>query len=499
MMDTQGARNMSCYGYRKLTTPNIDQLGREGVVFENHFVTAPWTLPVHASLFTGRYESGHGAGAQHEGLEPGLPQMGDVFTRNGYRTAAFCTNNWAYDDGSTSSAGTGFQEHIRYGDPKIPAVAPYIPSKNPNEKDKGSLKTVGLATKWIDDNIMGKDQPFLMFINNTEPHDVYTPPEPWRSQFLESGVTYEEAVARAGGQASSTMGDRCLTIDEWMLQRSLYDGSTACLDDRIGKFANELRQRGILDDTIFIVTGDHGDVQGEQAWYAYHSQNGVWESTVKTPLVIRYPKAFKAKTRCKQLVQINDVFPTLMELCGIKDEEASASIQGESLLQALKAPTREFALIEAMRAIHVMRRAWAEAEDPESLDVRFANVWYKAARTLQWKYIWASNGADMLFDVARDPDERFNLMNRYPDIARSLRLKMEKKLMSMEQRYYMDMFKSTNPNSQAPCVVRRLQAWGLYQDGVAKPYDPQKQAEWEKNYADNNNLWRKERKPVKFE
>ncbi|MCX7012645.1 MAG: sulfatase, partial [Candidatus Sumerlaeota bacterium] len=384
MMDTQGARNMSCYGYRKPTTPNIDQIAREGVIFENHFVTAPWTLPVHASLFTGRYESGHGAGAQHEGLEPGLPQMGDVFTRNGYRTVVLCNNGWAYDGGNPLSAGQGFEEHIRYSNPRIAPVPPYIPSANPDEQDKGSFKGIGVACKWIDDNILGKSKPFLLFINCTEPHDAYTPPEPFRSRFLEEGVTYKQAFARKGGQATSTIGDKCLTLDDWMIQRSLYDGSTACLDDRIGRFVGELRERGILDDTIFIVTGDHGDVQGEQVYYAYHSQNGVWDGTVKTPLVIRYPKAFKPKTRCKQLVQINDILPTLMDLCRVEDKEMRASIQGESLLQALKKPTREFALIEAMRAIHVMRRGWTEAQDPDSLDVRFANVWYKAARTRRY-------------------------------------------------------------------------------------------------------------------
>ncbi|OPZ19788.1 MAG: Arylsulfatase [candidate division BRC1 bacterium ADurb.BinA364] len=482
MMDTQGARNMSCYGYRRPTTPNIDQIAAEGVLFENHFVTGPWTLPVHSSLFTGRYESGHGAGAQHEGLEPGLPQMGEVFSKNGYKTIAFCGNGWAYDGGSQWSAGQGF-EHIRYGSGEIKPVPPYIPSDNPNEKDKGSLKLVGVATKWIDDNyVANPDKPFLMFINCTEPHDAYLPPEPFRSRFLLDGVTYEEAVARKGGQAVSTMGDKCLTIDEWAMQRSLYDGSTACLDDRIGKFVGELKKRGVYDDTIFIVTGDHGDVQGEQVWYAYHSQNGVWDGTVKTPLVMRYPKKFAAGTRCKELVQINDIFPALMELAGIQDADASASIQGENLLRALEGATREFALIEAQRAIHVMRRSWTEAEDPETLDVRFANVWYKAARTLEWKYVWASNGQDMLFNIQRDPDERWNVIDRYPEIARDLMRKMETKLMSMEQRYFTDMFKPTNRKSHQPKVTRRLAAWGLYQPGIVPPYDPKAQEEWEKEF-----------------
>ena len=208
----------------------------------------------------------------------------------------------------------------------------------------------------------------------------------------------------------------------------------------------------------------------------------MYDSVCKTPLVVRYPKAFKPRTRCKELVQINDLFPTLMELCGIKDKEASASIQGESLLAALKGPTREFALIEAMRAIHVMRRGWTEAENPENLDVRFANVWYKAARTKTHKYLWASNGADMLFDIKRDPDERWNLIEQKPQLANKLRKAMEAKLMSMEQRYYMDLFKPTNTRAHPPSVIRRLQAWGLYQTGIVAPYDPQGQARWEKEH-----------------
>ena len=484
MMDTQGSRNMSCYGYRKPTTPNIDQIGKEGVVFLNHFVTAPWTLPVHSSLFTGRYESGHGAGGQHEGLEPGLPQMGEVFTKNGYRTVSLCNNGWAYDSGNPWSAGQGFEEHIRYGRANVKPVAPFIPSDNPDEQDSGSFKLVGVASKWLDDNVVNKKKPFLMFINCTEPHDAYKPPEPFRSRFMEEGVTFKQAFAQKGGQATSTIGDKCLTIDQWAIQRSLYDGETACLDHRIGLFVEELKARGVYDDTIFIVTGDHGDVQGEQVNYAYHSQNGVWDGATKTPMVVRYPKKIKAGQRNKEMVQIVDVLPTLMDLCSVKDKEMSASIQGDSLMKALKKPIRDFAIIEAQRAIHVMRRGWTEAQDPEGLDVRFANVSYKAARTKRWKYVWVSNGEDMLFDIVKDPDERWNVIAQRPDIAKKMRKAMEEKLMSMEQRYFMDLFKPTNTRSHPPLVKRRLQAWGLYQSGIVGPYNPKDQDKWEKEFPD---------------
>ena len=482
MMDTQGVRNMSCYGYRRPTTPNIDRLAREGALFVNHFVTAPWTLPVHASLFTGRYESGHGAGGQHEILEPGLPNMGEAFGRAGYRSVALCNNGWAYND---QGGCTGFDEHIRYGRDDVAPVAPYIPSDDPDLRDTGSLKAVGVSLKWIDEHRARRPStPFLMFINCTEPHDPYRPPEPFRSRFLLEGVKYSpETVWCGGGQCFSTAGAVCPTLDEWFIQRSLVDGATACLDDRIGKLANELAQRGVLDDTIFIVTGDHGDITGERTHYSYHSQNGVWDWVCHTPLVIRYPKAFKAGTRCKQIVQCNDVLPALMQLCGVRDKALEASMQGENLLKALKGPIHDFALLEAQRAIHPMRRAWFECGHPEDIDVRYMNVSYKAARTKRYKYIWVSDGNDMLFDIVKDPDERWNIIKRYPEIAKKLMKAMEKKLMGIEQRYFQDAFKAGTQNWHYQ--MRRLAAWGFFQPGIVPPFDPKNEAEHQKNFKES--------------
>ena len=470
MMDAQGARNMSCYGYRLKTTPNIDRIAHEGVIYVNHFSTAPWTLPSHASLFTGRYASGHGAGAQHEVLEPGLPNMGEVFRRNGYRSVALCNLEWAYNP-VPNGTSAGFDEHIRYNNRNVKPVPPYIPSNNPDEKDKGSLKAVGVATKWIDHHRKKyAGQPFLMFINCTEPHDPFLPPEPWRSRFLPKGVKYTPELSPSGWQCLATIGDVCPTLEQWYLQRAFYDACTSCLDDRIGKLTKELEKRGIYDETVFIVTGDHGDVIGEHTHYAFHSQNGVWDATLKTPLIIRYPKVFKPRTRCRELVQINDVLPTLLEICRIKDNEIEKSSQGESLLKALRGPVREFALLESQRAIHPMRRGWCEGADPENLDVRFANVWYKAARTKRYKYVWASNGQDMLFDIIKDSDERWNVIAEKPLTAKKLMKSMEKKLMSIEQRYFMDIISPRNLPRFDPYQIRRLAAWGLYQNGIVSPW-----------------------------
>lgn len=473
MMDTQGTRNMACYGYPRPTTPRIGEIATQGVLFENHFVTAPWTLPVHASLFTGRYESGHGAGAQHEGLEPGLIGMGDVLADNGYRCVALCNNQWAASQDQWNAA-VGF-EVVRYGE--LDPVPPFIPSDREDEKDKGSMKAIGIVLDWIRKH--NDDGPWCLYVNCTEPHDAYLPPEPFRSQFLLPGMDYEDAVARKGNQVDSTTGVAALTSLEWEMQRALYDGSTACLDHRIGLLFDELGKMGVLDDTMFVVFGDHGDDIGEHMdeGYSYHSQNGVWDTVCHTPLVVRLPGMFEGGKRIEHLVQISDIFPGLLDLLEIDAPEARQSIQGVSLMGALDGPIREFALLEAQTPKHVLRRILSQHAD---LDPRWAFKAHKAARTLEHKYIWTSIGQDMLFDIRRDPDERWDLLRgrngaledgRYPeDVARELKQKIEDLLMSAELRTFPDMFRPGRAHSD-PQVIRRLAAWGLYQPGIVPPWE----------------------------
>jgi arylsulfatase A-like enzyme len=306
MMDTQGARNMSVYGYRKPTTPRLEEIAAEGVLFLNHFTTSPWTYPAHSSLFTGRYESGHGCGAQHEALEPGLPSLPEVLTRNGYRTVAFTNNSFAVSN-FHGNPGVGFQELYRYsdvmpthlgpGEEILDAVEPYIPPDDPDRQDKGAYKVAGLAKKWIEDNAQGTDAPFFMFINYMEPHDPYRAPEPFRSRFLDPGFDYERAMKRHGGQFPTSFGTDPLSLEEFLALRCLYDASTATCDDRIGLLVDELRRMGVLDDTLLFITGDHGDILGEQPQYAFHAQHGLWDHVLKTPLIVRYPAAFPPGTK----------------------------------------------------------------------------------------------------------------------------------------------------------------------------------------------------------
>ena len=108
--------------------------------------------------------------------------------------------------------------------------------------------------------------------------------------------------------------------------------------------------------------------------------------------------------------------------------------------------------------------------DPDC-DPRFAFAALKAIRNKRHKYIWHAYGQDMLFDIVNDPDERWNIIDRKPLVARRLQKQLEGFLMSIEQRYYQDMFRPGHPRD--PYVVRRLAAWGLFRPGIVPPWDPQ--------------------------
>ena len=103
-MDTQPVANMTCYGYPKDTTPNVQRIADEGLVYERHYVTGAWTVPSHSSLFTGKYQCGHGAGVQHEFLSPSFPTVAEVLAGAGYQTVGFSNNSWVNQDEKGLSA-----------------------------------------------------------------------------------------------------------------------------------------------------------------------------------------------------------------------------------------------------------------------------------------------------------------------------------------------------------------------------------------------------------
>ncbi len=470
LMDTQRANNLSCYGYPKKTTPNIDVVAGEGVLFVNNIIPGVWTLPSHSSLFTGRYVSGHGADAHHEFLPDDFPTMAEILGKLCYRTVGFSNNGWV---SRSSGVARGFDEYYltsKDGGKAKKVEWFYVEEEasREGEKDRGSQKTVNAAISWIEKKHAGK-QPFFMFINVIEPHGPYWPPEPFRSRFLPSDVSDEEAksippLKSTGECIDIRVGKLSLSPREWGIQKALYDGCTATVDDRLGMLYRYLEGKGLLDETIFIVTSDHGDVQGEHPPHVEHHLCA-YDELIRVPLIMRCPEALPKGRKVRWITQTVDVLPTILDILGVKDKEFWRTLQGYSMLPALDdEPRREFAFTEYMKPLQQFFLIWQRHPD---FDIGVYNYMLKALRTLEYKYIWYSNGRSELFDLKNDPAEKNNLAEETPGKATEMREKMEKFLMSIEKVDYGDwpnVGRRMKKMSGAKELFRRLKAWGLYRE-----------------------------------
>jgi len=448
VMDVQRADNMSCYGYPKKTTPNIDKIAEEGTVFLNNVSPAEFTLPSHACVFTGKYVSGHGVGARYQFRPKESFTLTEVLKSAGYRTIGFCgkEHKWALygiDD------QRGFDE-FKYVE---------RPAQTSEEKDKGSLRTSQLFAEWVEEH--EGETPFFMFVNCTEPHLPYWPPQPFRKRFLLDGVSDERAYQVHNPNIwAYHVGRIKYTKEDWAILRSLYDGETATLDNRMGLMFNELRKRDLLDSTLLIITSDHGDVQGEKDPYIDHVAN-IYEPTIHVPLICRYPPVFPAGLRVEHLVQTLNIFPTIMEMLGISNKDIWKHLQGYSLLSAITdEPKRTFAVAEYQSWGILFAYFLRKKVDPD-FDWRDPYLWryQKAYRVGHYKYIWASDGKDELYDLSEDPTEQRNLVAEMPEKASEMKRALEDFLFSIEKRDLGDMAAAHFYDEE---IIRKLKDYGYY-------------------------------------
>ena len=443
IMDTQRVDNLSCYGYAKKTTPNLERIAEEGTLFLNNITPAVWTLPSHASLFTGMYQSGHGAGACCDMLSGKPATLAEVLSSESYRTVAFFGNEWA------AITGKGFKEIC------------LVKKVDPENPDKGSLHRARMVIDWLERNYDGKE-PFFMFVQFMEPHLRCWPPEPFRSKFLLEDVTEDEARKVNQDPNLVRAGKVRMSKRDWAILRSLYDGETATLDHRIGLILDYMRERDILDRTLLIVTADHGDMRGEHDYMGRFQLMGhhlcVYEELIHVPLIVRYPEIFPPGIKVDALVQTLDIFPTIVELLGIRDERLEGQLQGRSLLPTLRGEhVREWALTEYQKSLLMSDRVMMV--DPD-VDFRMFNRWLKSYRTLRYKYIWASDGRDELYDLSEDPGERCNLVDEMPEKVKEMRRQLESFLLSLEMHDYGDKLHSCKKAEN----LKRLKAWGFYRE-----------------------------------
>ena len=459
--DTQRAANLHCYGHDKPTSPTWDAVAAEGVLCEQNISPGIWSLPGYASMMTGVHVYTHRGDGDHEYVNRELPTIAEVLSRAGYQTCGIMSNAWG---SGVVGLERGFEVYVDRGmhGANAPGGAWTVP---PMEAKGGAALNIETVEKWLDDR--DTDRPFFLFTIFADPHATYHPPEQTMREFMMSGVSEEElqSVLKRQNVIRVVAEQVKFSPREWQILHCLNDAEVRTCDGKFAKVLDALKRRGLYDDTVIILTSDHGDVMGDRPpWWGHLGE--ICDSLIHVPLIVRHPDLFGQGERIKGITQTLDVFATMCEIAGV-DVPVPADGQSRSLVAAAKGERlRDFALAEAFKPVQLMERVLRDAPD---FDVRRYNRSLKAWRSVTEKYVYATDGRDEYYDLTADPAQHHNLIETHGARANELREQMIEFLQGLPHYEFGDLQSAWPPKAARPEIAHRLQAMGLYRKVIDWP------------------------------
>jgi len=429
VLDTLRADHLSSYGYSRTTSPEIDRIASQGVLFENAIAPCSWSLPSHASLLTGRAPSEHGMqnvqampwpGWGEKSLS-GYPRLGEVLRHRGYRTGAFSANRIYF----TRNVGLGrgfihFEDYFdSVGDSFVRTLygrefARLYLNRSENSKVTRALRYLGLES-WLDKDSEGsgdvggaygvrkrasavnhelmqwidrdRQHPFFAFLNYLDVHYSYGGPPGYPKPDWDRGTTVDE-----------------------------YDAGLKYVDDYIGRLLRDLERREARN-TIVVITSDHGESLGAHG-LSYHGA-ALYRELIQVPLIISYPQQIPKGLRVAVPVSITGIPGTVMDL--LADREPGV-FPGPSLSALWKSQNQQtnwpYPISElAQTDIIVPADRVVEGEIPIA-----TNGWMKSLVAPRWHLITHEKFGHQLYDWTNDPKESNNLIDSPEGRATALRL-----------------------------------------------------------------------------
>ncbi len=348
VLDTVRADHLSLYGYGRPTTPTLERLAKNGIRFDRARATAPWTLPSHASFFTGRWP--HELGVEWlTPLRPGPPLLAEYMGSRGYATAGFVANTGycSYDTG-LARGFTHYEDYIlkSLAPLQMPIVVKGLLGRIfevSTAHDPGALHYVPeLVERWFYSGIR-KDaesinrafldwlsrrpeqtRPFFVFLNYLDAHAPYKLPEGAQHRFGHKPRSREEIRVIHDGWDSIDK----LTLPRYYqtMARDAYDSCLAYLDEQLGVLFDELQRRALLDDTLVVITSDHGEGLGEHDLFD-HGES-LYSTELDVSLLILLPRKGRTARVVPQVVSLRDLPATIVDLVG---QGAGSPFPGHSL------------------------------------------------------------------------------------------------------------------------------------------------------------------------
>lgn len=423
VMDTVRADHTSVYGYSRDTTPNLKTLASDPqtTVFRRMTSAADWTLPSHASMFTGLYPSQHGANCDIRKdailrLPDAAETLAERLQADGYSTAGVVANitsllrNYAINQGFDYYA-TRLPAKPLYGGlsngmlrRKLLRYAEWLIGQPDNPRIYPTAAAITGEVVQLMPQLQTNRRPWFLFANYMDAHTPYNPPAPYENRYSTAArlgllqyFSYGEEVMKHRLKVSPDVMDPII---------ARYDAGIAFVDAQIGILLDKVRQQGVYDDTMIVITADHGEAFGEHQTMDHGVS--VYENQIRVPLIIKWPRGVRPPGADGPASGV-DLMPTILDVAGLKPQ---SGVSGRSLAQP-EATTMSARFAETK-----------PCKDVYDLHPRFRRDAYALLRG-HWKLIASTNGIMELYDLENDPAEEHNVYTIEAAIATKLTAEYE--------------------------------------------------------------------------
>ncbi len=399
LVDTLRVDRLGAYGCDKPTSPNIDGLAKQGVVFESCNSTAPWTLPSVVSMHSSTFPCEHRVLKDGQRLSSSIKTLAERFKESGYATASFHANPYA---GRMSGLDRGFD---------FSKGMPFV---------NGATVEQWLATS--------PGSPFFLNIHNIEPHNPYDVAKQFIEPFGQAGQAEKQStmdrylnfrkLTRVDFENNRPLGTTDNTAEQLAALKMLddykptidllYDAAVLKADFRVGQVLTTLVKKGLWDNTLFVLVSDHGEELGDHGGWM-HDQS-VYQELIHVPLIVRFPGNRFAGQRVKQTVSLVDLAPTLLAVIGQRDRVEG--MRGQSMLPLVAGRSNADAEEMRVTSMRINRKKYYKPYKEGRGDL---NV---VVRKGSYKGIWnVETKSFELYNLAADPKESAELAQKQPELV----------------------------------------------------------------------------------
>lgn len=439
--------HLGCYGYKKPTSPNIDRIASEGVRCESAVSTTSWTLPAHAAMFTGLFDSTHGLVDNGLRLTEERPTLAAVLRGNGYQTAGFFGGpyldpGFGFGHGfmhyeSCMSPPPGERASREPGSGAAAGALPTLAELERSHADITGPRTLEAVTRWLGREVDAR--PLFLFVHLWDVHYDYNPPREYVEMF-DPGYTgtLDASNLMKNSEINAHMAPR--DFDHLV---ALYDGEIRFSDDILGKILAAVEKRGRMANTLLVITADHGEEFFEHGGKGH--QRTLFDEVVRVPLIVRWPGQLVGERVVREEVRLVDLMPTVLSSAGIAQQPP---MQGRDVLKLWRGET----LTDAPALCELL---------VDKNDVRALRT--NAFKVIDYRKARVTHG----YDLVRDPREERPIAGQSPRVS-GAREELDR-VLEADTALRKKIGAGVQPAETPEAVRRRIHGLGYAGDGESKP------------------------------